>query len=250
AGAILDDVESFDAPFFGFNPREAEIMDPQHRILLEQAWAAVENAGYDPDRCEGRIGVYAGASSNTYLINNLLSNPKLLEAVGPFQAAIGNDRDFLATQIAYKLNLKGPSLTVQTACSTSLVAIHLACQSLLNRECDMALAGGVSIRVPQKQGYLYEQGSILSPDGHCRAFDARAQGTLSGSGAGVVVLKRLADALSDGDTIHAVIKGSAANNDGSLKVGYTAPSIEGQSAVIEEALSMAMIEAETITYIE
>jgi acyl transferase domain-containing protein len=250
AGAILEDVESFDAAFFGFNPREAEIMDPQHRILLEQAWAAVEAAGYDPDSYEGRVGVYAGVSSNTYLINNLLSNPRLLESVGPFQTAIGNDRDFLATQVAYKLNLKGPSFTVQTACSTSLVAIHLACQSLLNRECDMALAGGVSIRVPQKQGYLYEQGGILSPDGHCRAFDAQAQGTLSGNGAGVVVLKRLADALSDGDTIHAIIKGSAANNDGSLKVGYTAPSVEGQSAVIEEALSMAMVEPETITYVE
>jgi acyl transferase domain-containing protein/acyl carrier protein len=250
AGVVLDDVEIFDASFFGFNPREAALMDPQHRLFLEQAWSALESAGYNSETCKERIGIYAGSSMSSYLINNLLSNRELLESVGIFQITIGNNLDFLATQVSYKLNLKGPSFTLQTACSTSLVAIHLACQSLLNRECDMALAGGVSIRSPQKMGYLYQNGGILSPDGHCRAFDARAQGTVGGNGLGVVVLKRLADAIADGDHIQAVIKGSAINNDGSSKIGFTAPGVDGQTAVIEEALAMAAVEPETITYIE
>ena len=240
----------FDAAFFGFTPREAEVMDPQQRLFLEQAWQAMENAGYGAEAVAGRVGVFAGVSSNSYLLDNLLPDREAVESVGPFQTMIANDRDFLATLVSYKLNLKGPSFTVQTACSTSLVAIHLATQSLLNQECDMALAGGVSIRLPQKQGYFYQEGGILSPDGHCRAFDERGRGTLSGSGVGVVVLKRLPEAVRDGDTILAVIKGSAINNDGALKVGYTAPSVEGQAAVIEEALAMADVAPETISYVE
>jgi acyl transferase domain-containing protein len=239
AAAVLDAVEMFDAEFFGFTPREAEVMDPQQRLFLEQAWEALENAGYDSEAYAGRIGVFAGVSSNSYLLDNLVPNRDALESVGQFQTMISNDRDFLATLVSYKLNLRGPSLTLQTACSTSLVAIHVATQSLLNHECDMAMAGGVSVRLPQKQGYFYQEGGILSPDGHCRAFDEQGRGTLSGSGVGVVVLKRLSEALRDRDAILAVIKGSAINNDGALKVGYTAPSVEGQAAVIEEALAMA-----------
>jgi acyl transferase domain-containing protein len=250
AGAVLDDVEMFDAAFFGFSRREAEVMDPQHRLFLEQAWQAMEDAGYNSESYEDRIGVFAGSSANSYLLNHLLTNREVIDSVGQFQASIGNDHDFLATQVSYKLNLKGPSFTVQTACSTSLVAIHLACQSLLNRECDMALAGGVSIRLPQKQGYLYQEGGILSPDGHCRPFDEQAQGTFSGSGVGVVVLKRLQDALAERDTIRAIIKGSAINNDGAQKVGFTAPGVSGQAAVIEEALAMAGMDAESIGYVE
>jgi acyl transferase domain-containing protein len=250
AAAVLDAVEMFDAAFFGFTPREAEVMDPQQRLFLEQAWEALENAGYDSEAYAGRIGVFAGVSSNSYLLDNLLPNRDALESVGQLQTIISNDRDFLATLVSYKLNLRGPSLTLQTACSTSLVAIHLATQSLLNHECDIAMAGGVSVRLPQKQGYFYQEGGILSPDGHCRAFDEQGRGTLSGSGVGVVVLKRLPEALRDRDTILAVIKGSAINNDGALKVGYTAPSVEGQAAVIEEALAMADVEPETISYVE
>src|SRR6266516_460986 len=249
AGAILNDVELFDAAFFGYNPREAEVMDPQQRLFLECAWEALESAGYDSETYEGLIGVYAGAGMNTYLFN-LYANSAIRESVAGFQAMISNDKDFLSTRVSYKLNLEGPSIVVQTACSTSLVAVHLACQSLLSGECDMALAGGVSIQIPQKAGHLYQEGWIFSPDGHCRAFDSRAQGTVRGSGIGVVVLKRLADALTAGDSIHAVIKGSAINNDGSLKVGYTAPRIEGQARVIKVAQDVAEIEAETISYVE
>ena len=248
AGAVLENIEFFDASFFGFNPREAEITDPQHRIFLESAWSALENAGYDCTRCESRIGVYAGASLNNYLSFDL--NSDRIGSASSFQTLIGNDKDFLTTRVSYKLNLKGPSVTVQTACSTSLVATTLACQSLLTYQCDMALAGGVSIRVPQKAGYLYQEGGILSADGHCRAFDAKAGGTVIGNGVGVVVLKRLADAIADGDCIHAVIKGSAINNDGSLKVGYTAPSVNGQAEAVAEALFVSGVQPETISYIE
>ena len=261
ANGILPDIEKFDASFFGFSPREAEVMDPQHRLFLESAWEAIESAGYNPERFQssigqgagqGAIGVYAGmlAGTNTYLLKNLISNSELVELVGGYQLGIGNDKDFLATRVAYKLNLKGPCVNVQTACSTSLVAVHLAVQSLLNGECDMALAGGVSIHIPQKTGYLYREGMILSPDGHCRAFDAGARGTVVGDGVGVVVLKRLAEAFEDGDCIQAIIKGSAINNDGSAKIGYTAPSVDGQAAVISEAQGIAGIPAETISYIE
>jgi acyl transferase domain-containing protein/acyl carrier protein len=248
AGAVLDDIDLFDAGFFGFNPKEAEMTDPQHRLFLECAWEALENAGYDAQRCESKIGVYAGASLNNYLPFKL--NIDQLGSAHSFQKLIGNDKDFLSTRVSYKLNLTGPSLTIQTACSTSLVATALACQSLLNYQCDMALAGGASIRVPQKTGYLHQEGGILSPDGHCRAFDAKAKGTIIGNGVGVVLLKRLSDAIADGDHIYAVIKGSAINNDGSNKVGYTAPSVNGQAEAIAEAIALADVEPETITYIE
>lgn len=250
AEAILEDIELFDAAFFGFTPREAEMMDPQHRLFLEEAWKALEHAGYDSLKYAGRVGVFAGESLNSYLLSNLYPNRELMETVGGFQTIIGNDRDYLATQVSYKLNLKGPGITIQTACSTSLVAVHLACQSLLNRECDMALGGGVSISVPQGLGAMYQEGGIISPDGHCRAFDKEARGTVKGSGVGVVVLKRLADALADGDRVHAVIKGSAINNDGDVKVGFTAPSVEGQAGVIEEALAIAAVEPQSVSYIE
>ncbi|MEW6735756.1 MAG: amino acid adenylation domain-containing protein, partial [Acidobacteriota bacterium] len=249
ARGVIDDIELFDANFFGFNPREAEITDPQHRIFLERTWEALETAGYDSTTYAGRIGIFAGMLISSYLLQ-LYSNHEALGSYGKFQIAVGNDKDYLTTRVSYKLNLKGPSLNVQTACSTSLVAVHMACQSLINDECDIALAGGIAINVPQKIGYLYEEGGIASPDGHCRAFDSDAKGTNVGDGVGVVVLKRLTDAIADGDTIHAVIKGSAVNNDGAAKVGYAAPSVEGQAEVISLALAMAGVDAESISYVE
>ena len=249
ARGVLEDAELFDAEFFGYNPREAEIMDPQQRVFLECAWEALENAGYDAETCNNRIGVYAGVSMNTYFVN-LYSNPELLNALGQYQIFIGNDKDFISTRASYKMNLTGPSMVIQTACSTSLVAVHQACRALLSGECDMALAGASSVSLPQKSGYLYQEEGIMSPDGHCRAFDAKAQGTVGGNGVGIVVLKRLEDALSDGDHIRAVIKGTAINNDGSLKVGYTAPSVEGQAQAIRAAQMMAEVEPETISYVE
>ncbi|MDP9360622.1 MAG: SDR family NAD(P)-dependent oxidoreductase, partial [Acidobacteriota bacterium] len=250
ARAVLRDVESFDPAFFGLSPREAEIMDPQHRLFLEGAWEALEHAGYDPERYRGSIGVFAGVGMNGYLLHNIYPNRDRLAAVSGFQVMLGNDRDFVATRVSYKLNLRGPSINVQAACSTSLVAVHLACQSLLNGECDIALAGGVSIHVPQTEGYLYQDGMIFSPDGHCRAFDARAEGTVGGSGMGVVILKPLDDAIADRDCIHAIIKGSAINNDGTAKIGYTAPSIDGQASVIAEAQAVAGVDPESVTYVE
>ncbi|HEV2705717.1 MAG TPA: amino acid adenylation domain-containing protein [Pyrinomonadaceae bacterium] len=249
AGVILEDVEQFDASFFGYSPREAEVMDPQHRLFLECAWEALEQAGHDPEQDGGSVGVFAGAGASSYSYN-LMSHPEIVEAVGGLQLAIGNDKDHLPTHVSYKLNLRGPSVAVQTACSTSLVAVHMACRSLLSGECRIALAGGVAIHGGERQGYVYQEGGIHSPDGHCRAFDASARGTISGSGIGIVVLKRLADALADGDFIHAVIKGSAINNDGSAKVGYTAPSVEGQAEAIRGAQAAAGVDAETISYIE
>ena len=250
AGGVLEDVDRFDAGFFDFNPREAEITDPQQRLFLECCWEALERAGCDPATFPGGIGVFAGAGMNTYFLNNVLAHPELFRTVAPFQLLIGADKDYLAPRVSYKLNLRGPSISVQTACSTSLVAVHLACQSLLDYQSDLALAGGVSVRVPQKGGYRYTEGGIYSPDGHCRAFDRDAGGTVTGSGAGVVVLKRLDDALADGDSVLAVIRGTAVNNDGAAKVGFTAPSVEGQVAVISEALSAAGIPAESIGYVE
>jgi amino acid adenylation domain-containing protein len=250
AGAVLDGVELFDPRFFGLTPREAALMDPQHRLLLEIAWEALERAGYDPARYPHPIGVFAGAGMSTYLLRNLATNPEALAALGTFQAMLGNDKDFVPSRVAYKLDLKGPAVAVQTACSTSLVALHLAAQSLLDGDCRMALAGGVTVRVPQQAGYLFQEGAIHSPDGSCRAFDAASRGTVGGSGAGLVLLKRLADALADGDTIYAVVKGTAINNDGALKVGFTAPSVEGQAAVIAEALARAGVAPETIDYVE
>ncbi len=249
-GAVLPDMEDFDAKFFGFSPREASIMDPQHRHFLEVAWEALDNAAHVPATFGGSIGVFGGSGHNAYMPYNLLTNPKLMGSVGFFLVRhTGNDKDFLTTRVSYLLNLRGPSVNVQTACSTSLVAIHLGVQSLLNGECDMALAGGVTIELPHRHGYLYRENEILSPDGHCRAFDAASKGTVFGSGAGVVVLRRLADAIADGDHIHAVIKGSAVNNDGSQKVGYMAPSVDGQAQAIAEALAIANVSPETITYV-
>lgn len=250
AKGALDGVGLFDASFFDINPRDAELLGPQHRFFLECAWEALENAGYNPDRYRKRIGVFAGESLNTYSFFNLYDSREVMTRVGFYQAALASDRDYLTTRVSYKLNLKGPSVNVQTACSTSLVAVHLACQSLLNGECGMALAGAVSIMVPQRAGYLYQEGMIYSPDGHCRAFDAQAKGCVGGSGIGIVVLKPLADALADRDHIHAIIKGSAINNDGSLKAGYTAPGLQGQADVITEAISMAGVDADAISYVE
>ena len=250
ARAILEDADLFDAAFFGVNPKEAEIMDPQHRLFLECAWEALESAGYNPDTYGGLIGMFAGSSLNTYLLSNLLTNRKLIHLLGGFQTMVANDKDHLPTRVSYKLNLRGPSVNVQTASSTSLVAVCLACQNLLNYQCDMALAGGVSLTFPQKKGQLHEEGGIISPDGHCRAFDADAAGTVSGEGIGVVVLKRLSDALADGDSICALIKGCAINNDGSLKIGYLAPSVDGQAEVVAMAHANAGVHPETISYVE
>ncbi|HEV7587201.1 MAG TPA: beta-ketoacyl synthase N-terminal-like domain-containing protein [Longimicrobium sp.] len=247
---VLRDIESFDAAFFGYSPREAEAMEPAHRIFLECAWEALEDAGCDPSRFPGAVGVYAGTGEPSYTQNNVLTRPEVVAALGDFQVNMGSNKDFFATRTAYKLDLRGPAVGVQTGCSTSLVAVHLASQALLNHECDVALAGGASVNVPHRTGYLWQPAGILSQDGHCRAFDARATGTQGGNGAGVVVLKRLQDAVRDGDTVHAVIRGSAVNNDGALKVAFTAPSVAGQAAVIGEALAAADVDPETIRYVE
>jgi acyl transferase domain-containing protein/acyl carrier protein len=246
----LDGIQHFDAGFFGYSPREAEVLEPAHRIFLECAWEALESAGYAPERVQGRVGVYAGAGAPTYTESHVLANDELMESVGGLQVSLAGGKDFIATRTAYKLGLRGPALSVQTACSTSLVAVHLAVQSLLSGESDMALAGGASVSVPQESGYLHAPGSIVSPDGHCRAFDAQSAGTLTGSGVGVVALKRLADALRDGDPVHAVIKGSAINNDGAARVAFSAPGVEGQSSVITEALAAADVHPESIQYVE
>lgn len=251
AGLVLPDMEMFDAEFFGFSQREAAILDPQHRHFLECAFEALEDAGHMPENFPGAVGVFAGCGMQAYLAYNLLSNPELVDSVGLFLLRhTGNDKDFLSTRASYLLNLQGPSVSVQTACSTSLVAVHMAAQSLLAGECDMALAGGVSIDLPHGRGYRYAEGEILSPDGHCRAFDDGANGTIFGSGVGIVVLRRLEDALADGDNIHAVIRGSAVNNDGSRKVGYLAPSVEGQARAAAEALSIADVEPGSVAYLE
>ena len=246
----LQGAELFDESFFGYSPREAQLVDPQQRVFLECAWAALEDAGYVSGTAERSIGVYAGSSLNTYLLTQLLQDPELVESAGAYQLMIGNDKDFLCTRVSYKLDLRGPSVAVQTACSTSLVAVVMACKALARRECDLALAGGVSISFPQRSGYLFQEGMILSPDGRCRPFDAAAAGTRTGSGCGVVVLKRLADALADGDTIHAVVRGAALNNDGGAKAGFTAPSIEGQLEVIATAHALAGVDPREIEFVE
>ncbi len=250
ARGIIDDVDKFDAGFFDYPPREAELLDPQHRVFMESAWEALENAGYDPDRYEGLIGVFGGVGMNMYLLRLLQAQAGVISAADAYQLTIGNEKDFLTTRISYKFNLRGASVDVQTACSTSLSAVHLACLNLLNYQCDIALAGGATIFLPQESGYYYQEGMILSPDGHCRPFDARAAGTVPGNGVGVVVLKRLVDALNDGDHIYAVIKGSAMNNDGANRVGYTAPSVDGQADVIATAQAVAGMHPENIQYIE
>src|SRR5262249_17941968 len=248
AACRLEGVDLFDASFFGFTRREAEIIDPQQRFFLECAWEALESSGYEPERYQGTIGVYAGSAFSDYVQNFSISG--VADPVGSFQTRVSNDKDYLSTRVSYKLNLKGPSVAVQNACSTSLVAVHLACQALSSGECDMALAGAVTLRVPRLVGYVYQDGSMQSPDGHCRAFDAKARGTIFGEGMGIVVLKRLDEARADGDTVYAVIQGSAINNDGAQKVGYTAPSTAGQAKVIRIAQAVAEIEPETIGYVE
>ncbi|MEV6560671.1 beta-ketoacyl synthase N-terminal-like domain-containing protein [Nocardia sp. NPDC051756] len=251
AGALLADADKFDAEFFEMPPREVQLTDPQHRLFTLCAWEALEDAGHIAAENPTPVGVFAGAGMSTYLLRNLVGHASLFQTPSSqLHALHGNASDYLATRVSYKLNLTGPSVAVQTACSTSLVAVHQAAQALLDFQCDVALAGGASVQVPQEAGYIYEEGSILSPDGHCRAFDAEAGGTVFGSGVGVVVLKRLADAIADRDHIHAVILGSAVNNDGGNKIGFTAPGIAGQRAVIREALSAAGIGAETIGYVE
>ncbi len=251
SGMPLQNMDQFDPEFFGFSPKEAAILDPQHRQFYEVAWEALERAGHPPSRFQGSVGVFAGCGMAAYFAYNILTNPSLVESVGLFLLRhTGNDKDFLSTRVSYSFDLKGPSVNVQTACSTSLVATHLAVQSLLGRECDMALAGGVTIELPHGRGYHYKDGEILSPDGHCRTFDHRSKGTVFGSGAGVVVLRRLTDALADGDHIHAVIKATAVNNDGSSKVGYLAPSVDGQAAAIAEAIAVSGIDADTLGYVE
>ncbi len=256
-GAILQDIDQFDADYYNLNRKEARLIDPQHRLALECAWEAFEQAGYNPETCPGTVSVYAGCSSSTYLINNVLPSrggtlaQPLIEAdLQQLQIKLGNDRNYLPTRISYQLNLQGPSVNVQTACSTGLVAVHLASQSLQTGESDLALAGAISLIIPDKSGYQYEDSMIRSPDGHTRTFDAQAAGTLFGNGGGFVLLKRLSEAQSDGDHIIAVIKGSAINNDGATKIGYTAPSVERQAAVIRDALSAADVSADTISYVE
>jgi phthiocerol/phenolphthiocerol synthesis type-I polyketide synthase E len=225
AAQILPDVDLFDAEYFGFTHEEAELLDPQQRQFLECAHEALERSGYQPATAQTAIGVYAGVGMNTYLLNNLGERYRTGSTLDRYRLMLANDKDFLTTRTSYKLDLSGPSVSVNTACSSSLVAVHLACMSLLTGECGLALAGGAHIKLPQVEGYLFQHGMIFSPDGRCRAFDAQAQGTVVGDGVGVVVLKRLTDAVRDGDPIQAVIRGTAVNNDGAAKTGYTAPSV-------------------------
>jgi len=251
AANYLSDMECFDAGFFGFSPREASILDPQHRHFLECAWEALEDAGHMPEHFDGRIGVFAGSGMQAYLPFNLLTNPDLVAEIGMFLLRhTGNDKDFLTTRLSYILNLQGPSVAIQTACSTSLVAVHQAAASLLSMECDMAIAGGVTVELPHRHGYKFAGGEIQSPDGLCRPFDNDSEGTVFGSGAALVVLRRLEDALADGDDIKAVLIGSAVNNDGAQKAGYLAPSVDGQAEAAAEALAIANVPAETVSYVE
>ncbi|MEV6559363.1 SDR family NAD(P)-dependent oxidoreductase [Nocardia sp. NPDC051756] len=250
ARPVLDNIEDFDAEFFGFTPFDARLTDPQQRLFLEVVWESLENAGYAPRSIGKPVGVFGGANISTYLLRRISQDPDIIEMINDYQLVISNDKDSLTTAASYKLNLRGPAVSVQTFCSTGLVAVHLACRSLIGGECDMAVAGGVSVRVPDKVGHLFQEGGMESPDGHIRTFDAKAKGALFGDGASVLVLKRLADALADGDSITAVIKGSAINNDGSQKVGFTAPSIKGQAEVVAKALTVAGVDADTVGYIE
>ena len=247
---IIDGAETFDASFFGISPREAEVLDPQARVFLELAYTALENAGYMPESYDGAIGLYAGSGQNTYFEHHICGRPEIINRLGEFQTMLANEKDFVTTRTSYKLGLTGPSLSINTACSTSLVAVIQAFQGLMSNQCDIALAGGVSITTPQNRGYLYQEGSMLSPDGRCRPFDANAQGTMFNSGAGIVILKRLEEALDDGDRIYAVIRGVGMNNDGTDKVSFTAPSVNGQAGAISMAQASAGIHPDTISYIE
>ncbi|KRD05323.1 hypothetical protein ASE48_19340 [Mycobacterium sp. Root265] len=250
ARGVLGGVDEFDEEFFGFTPKEAAIVDPQQRLFLQAAWEAIEQAGHDAQRFSGPIGVFAGATTSSYYLQNLLSRNDITDPLGPIMVMLGNSNDYVATRVSYKFDLKGPALNIQNACSTSLVAVCTAVQSLQTYQCDMALAGGVSIMLPQQRGYLHEEGSILAADGHCRPFDRDAAGTVSSNGLGVVVLRRLRDAIEDGDTIYAVVKGSALNNDGNAKVGFTAPSVDGHARVISMAQMLGGIDPATISYVE
>jgi acyl transferase domain-containing protein len=250
AKGVLEDADLFDAGFFGFSPRDAELTDPQIRMFLECAWEVLESAGWDPEKFPGMIGVYAGMSLSSY-IWQLAGNDLEGDSVAGFRALIGGaEKDHLATAVAYRLNLRGPSFNIQTACSTSASAVHAASRAVMTYECDMALAGGVSVNAPLRCGYKYEPGGIASADGHCRSFDAEATGSVAGDGVGVVLLRRLEDAIAAGDMVYAVIKGSAVNNDGRKKVGFTAPAIEGQAEVVAMALAAADVECQSIGYIE
>ncbi|WP_369217788.1 polyketide synthase, partial [Streptomyces flavofungini] len=249
-GADLADADLFDADFFGVTQRDARLMDPQHRVFLTCAWQAMEDAGLTARHAGGPVGVFAATSMSTYLLANVLRSAEYADAALTYPVLLGNDKDFLATRVSYKLDLSGPSMSVQTACSSSLTAVHLACRALARGEVRAALAGGVSITFPQTTGYAYQEGGILSRDGQCRVFDARSAGTVKGNGCGVVVLKRLTDALHDGDRVYAVIRGSAVNNDGSDKIGFTAPGPTGQQAVIRAALDASGVPAAHIGYVE
>ena len=257
ARSVLDDVDRFDAALFRMRAREAALTDPQHRVFLEVAWEVLEDAGYDPKACAGRsVGVYAGCSLNTYLLRHVCGDRAAVERftddfqVGSYEALVGSIADALATRVSYKLDLRGPSLSVATACSTSLTAVAQAVQALLLHQCDMAIAGGVSITFPQRRGAFVQDGGMVSTDGVCRPFDAEANGTIFGSGAGAVLLKRVEDAVADGDHIYAVIKGVAINNDGASKVGFTAPSVDAQAEVVATAQAIAGFDPAPIQYVE
>ncbi|MEJ8846715.1 amino acid adenylation domain-containing protein [Variovorax rhizosphaerae] len=250
ARGVIDDIEMFDAAFFGINPKEAELTDPQHRVFLELCWEALERAGHAPDQCTDPVGVYAGMYNATYFQRHVSTRPDLIEAVGDFQVMLANEKDYITTRVANKLNLTGPAVAVHTACSTSLVAVAQAFHALRNGQCRMALAGGASVTCPPRSGYLYNEGSMLSPDGHTRSFSAQARGTVFSDGAAVVLLKRLSDAIADGDTVHAVLRGVAVNNDGGAKASFTAPSVKGQAAVVSAALASAGVDARSISYVE
>ncbi len=250
ANGVIDGADEFDSSFFGFTPKEADYMDPQQRVFLETCYKAMENAGYASDELGTSVGVFGGSGPNNYLLKNLIKKPSELKSLGELQTITNNSKDYLTTYVSYKLNLNGPSLDIQTACSTSLVSVHMACLNLLTYQCDMALAGGVFIQVPRGKGYMYNPGEIFSKQGCCRPFDKDSDGMLFGEGAGVVVLKRYEDAVKDNDTIWAVIRGSAINNDGSNKVGFLAPSVDGQSIAIRRAHTFAGISPEDISFIE
>ncbi|WP_432092904.1 beta-ketoacyl synthase N-terminal-like domain-containing protein [Streptomyces sp. bgisy100] len=250
-GVVLEDIDRFDADFFDFTPQEARVTDPQHRVFLETCWRALEDAGVSPKAFPGAIGVFASSTMSSYLLHNILGSDEAADTGDlNYPVLIGNDKDFLASRVSYKLGLTGPSMTVQSACSSSLVALHQAASSLRSRESDVVLAGGVSITVPQRTGHLHKEGGIGSPDGHCRPFDEAAAGTIRGNGAGVVVLKRLSDALQDRDRVYAVLRGSAVNNDGPDKIGFTAPSVRGQARAVSAALTAAATDADEIGYVE
>ncbi len=249
AKGVLEGADCFDAALFGYSPFEAALIDPQQRMFLECSWAAFEDAGYDPSRYDGLVGVYAGARMSTYVFN-LYDRPDVVGSVEELPVLLGNDKDYLTTRVSYLLDLRGPSIVTQSACSSALAAVHLACQGLLDHHCDLALAGGVRVSTPLYAGYRYDRDGILSPDGHCRTFDARARGTVFSDGAGAVVLKRFDEAIQDRDLIRAVIRGSALNNDGGAKMTWTGPAVAGQADVIATAMAMASVQPEEIDYVE